>query len=106
MSEGLIISELAMERGGKPIIHGVSLDIAPGKITALLGANGAGKSSLVLAIAGALPVSGGNILLDGKSIKGVRPEHVRRLGVAAVPEGHRVLTELTVEEMGDCCVEV
>jgi branched-chain amino acid transport system ATP-binding protein len=98
MSEGLIISELAVERGGKPIIHGVSLDIAPGKITALLGANGAGKSSLVLAIAGALPVSGGNILLDGKSIKGVRPEHVRRLGVAAVPEGHRVLTELTVEE--------
>jgi branched-chain amino acid transport system ATP-binding protein len=98
MSEGLIISELVAERGGKQIIHGVSLDIAPGKITALLGANGAGKSSLVLAIAGALPVSGGNILLDGKSIKGVRPEHVRRLGVAAVPEGHRVLTELTVEE--------
>jgi branched-chain amino acid transport system ATP-binding protein len=98
MTEGLSISELAVERGGKPIIHGVSLDIAPGKITALLGANGAGKSSLVLAIAGALPVSGGNISLDGKSIKGVRPEHVRRLGVAAVPEGHRVLTELTVEE--------
>jgi branched-chain amino acid transport system ATP-binding protein len=98
MSEGLFISELAVQRGGKPIIHGVSLNIAPGKITALLGANGAGKSSLVLAIAGALPISGGDIVLDGKSIRGVRPEHVRRLGVAAVPEGHRVLTELTVEE--------
>ena len=98
MSEGLHISELAVERGGKRIIHGINLEILPGKITALLGANGAGKSSLVLAIAGAVPVSGGNILLDGRSITGMRPEYVRRLGVAAVPEGHRVLTELTVEE--------
>jgi branched-chain amino acid transport system ATP-binding protein len=98
MSEGLSVTGLGVERGGKPVIHGVDLEIPPGKITALLGANGAGKSSLVLAIAGALPAARGDILLDGSSIKGLRPEAVRRLGVVAVPEGHRVLTELTVEE--------
>jgi branched-chain amino acid transport system ATP-binding protein len=94
----LQVKELRVARGGKAIIHGVDLDIAPGRITALLGPNGAGKSSLVLAIAGALPLTSGQVLLDGRSIAGLRPEAVRRLGVAAVPEGHRVLPDLTVEE--------
>ena len=98
MTSGLSVTGLAVERSGKPVIHGVDVAIAPGKITALLGANGAGKSSLVLTIAGALPAARGEILLDGKSINGMRPENVRRLGVVAVPEGHRVLTDLTVEE--------
>ena len=91
MTQSLTVSNLTVARAGKTVIHGVSLEIAPGKITALLGANGAGKSSLVLSIAGALPVERGEVLLDGKSIKGLRPENVRRLGVVAVPEGHRVL---------------
>jgi branched-chain amino acid transport system ATP-binding protein len=98
MTQSLTVSNLTVARAGKTVIHGVSLEIAPGKITALLGANGAGKSSLVLSIAGALPVERGELLLDGKSIKGLRPENVRRLGVVAVPEGHRVLGDLTVEE--------
>jgi branched-chain amino acid transport system ATP-binding protein len=98
MSQGLSVIDLSVERGGKPIIHGIDLEITPGKITALLGANGAGKSSLVLSIAGALPAARGQIVLDGKPINGMRPENVRRLGVVAVPEGHRVLNELTVEE--------
>jgi branched-chain amino acid transport system ATP-binding protein len=98
VSIGLSAVGIAVERNGKPIIHGVDVEIAPGKITALLGANGAGKSSLVLSIAGVLPVSRGEITLDGKVINGQRPENVRRLGVVAVPEGHRVLTELTVKE--------
>jgi branched-chain amino acid transport system ATP-binding protein len=98
MNHVLSVSGLTVARGGKPIIHGVDIEIPPGKITALLGANGAGKSSLVLSIAGALPVERGQITLDGKPINGLRPENVRRLGVVAVPEGHRVLGELTVEE--------
>jgi branched-chain amino acid transport system ATP-binding protein len=98
MSQALTVSGLTVARGGKLIIHGVDIEIPPGKITALLGANGAGKSSLVLSIAGALPAERGEIVLDGKPIRGLRPENVRRLGVVAVPEGHRVLTELTVEE--------
>ena len=98
MSSGLSAVGVSVERGGKPIIHGVDIEIAPGKITALLGANGAGKSSFVCPMAGALPLTGGKIVLDGKPINGLRPENVRRLGVVAVPEGHRVLTDLTVEE--------
>jgi branched-chain amino acid transport system ATP-binding protein len=98
MSEGLVATGLAVARGGKTVIHGIDMEIPPGRITTLLGANGAGKSSLVLALAGALPASGGGFTLDGKPIDGMRPEAVRRLGVAAIPEGHKVLTDLTVEE--------
>ena len=80
------------------MLSGVDIEIPPGRITALLGANGAGKSSLILAMAGALPATEGRVVCDGRSLQGLRPEAVRRLGVAAIPEGHRVLGELTVEE--------
>ena len=95
---GLAVAGLVVARGGKEVIRGVDLAIAPGRITALLGANGAGKSSLVLAIAGALPILAGSIAIDGKSIVGLRPEDVRRAGVAAVPEGHHVLGDLSVAD--------
>ena len=62
MTEGLSISRLRVLRSGREVIHGVDLEIAPGRITALLGANGAGKSSLVLAVAGALPTEFGQRL--------------------------------------------
>ncbi|WP_338696754.1 ABC transporter ATP-binding protein [Bradyrhizobium sp. 26S5] len=96
MTDCIRIERLAIARGGKQVVHGVNLEIPPGQVTALLGANGAGKSSLVLAAVGALPVSSGDVLIDGKSIAGLRPEQVRRLGIAAVPEGHHVLSELSV----------
>lgn len=98
MSAGLEVQTLRVARGGKVVLHDVDLRITPGKITALLGANGAGKSSLVLAVAGALPAISGEIRLDGASISGLRPELVRARGVAAVPEGHHVLNDLTVED--------
>ena len=90
MSEACPSPDLAVARGGKTVIHGVDMEIPPGKITALLGANGAGKSSLVLAIAGALPVDAAAVSFSTASRStGLRPENVRRLGVAAVPEGHQ-----------------
>jgi len=95
---GLAVESLNVARGGKAVLHGVDLEIAPGKITCLLGANGAGKSSLVLAISGALTPTSGAIKIDGQPIQGLRPESVRARGVAAVPEGHQVLSELTVED--------
>jgi branched-chain amino acid transport system ATP-binding protein len=68
-------------------------------VTALLGPNGAGKSSLVLGVAGVLkPSPGSSIKLDGEELAGRRPERIRRAGVAVVPEGRRLLSELTVEE--------
>ncbi|WP_375780326.1 ABC transporter ATP-binding protein [Bradyrhizobium sp. ma5] len=98
MSTGLVVQGLDLARSGKAVLHGVDLSLAPGRITALLGANGAGKSSLVLAIAGALPATSGEITLDGRSIRGLRPEAIRAGGLAAVPEGHQVLNELSVED--------
>jgi branched-chain amino acid transport system ATP-binding protein len=98
VTEGLSISGLRVMRAGREIIHGVDLEIVPGRITALLGANGAGKSSFVLAIAGTLPIESGVVAVDGEPVIGLRPEDVRRKGIATVPEGHHVLTDLTVAE--------
>jgi branched-chain amino acid transport system ATP-binding protein len=98
MSDVLEVQGINLQRSGKAILHGVDVTLARGKITALLGANGAGKSSLVLGIAGALPVTTGRILVDGRPIVGLRPEAIRALGVAAVPEGHQVLGDLSVED--------
>jgi branched-chain amino acid transport system ATP-binding protein len=96
VSRSIRVEQLSVARGGKEVIRAVDLEIPPGRITVLLGANGAGKSSLVLAIAGGLPPASGAITIDGKSTAGMRPEAVRRLGVAAVPEGHHVLGDLSV----------
>lgn len=94
----LSMNNLVVQRGGKNVLHGVSLQVAPGQITALVGANGAGKSSLVMALAGALPLVSGRIELDGAALSGRRPEAVRAAGVAVVPEGHRVLGDLSVRD--------
>ncbi|RQO82226.1 ABC transporter ATP-binding protein [Acidovorax sp. FJL06] len=94
----LSMNNLVVQRGGKNVLHGVSLQVAPGQITALVGANGAGKSSLVMALAGALPLVSGSIELDGAALSGRRPEAVRAAGVAVVPEGHRVLGDLSVRD--------
>ena len=67
-------------------------------MTALLGANGAGKSSTVLAIAGVLPISGGHVRLHSKTLTGQTPEMVRSRGVAVVTEGHFVLESLSVRD--------
>ena len=67
-------------------------------MTTLLGANGAGKSSLVLAIAGSLRSTGGRVLLDDLDLTNRRPEQIRSAGVAVVPEGRRLLPGLTVED--------
>jgi branched-chain amino acid transport system ATP-binding protein len=95
---GLKIDGLRVARGGHEVLHGVSLGIAPGAVTTLLGPNGAGKSTLVLAAAGVLRASGGDVTVDGRSIARLRPEQIRKAGVAVVPEGRRLLPELTVEE--------
>lgn len=92
----LEVKGLVLSRGGKEVLHGVDLVARPGEITALVGANGAGKSSLVMGIAGELPVREGRVTVDGKPLTGMRPEEIRRRGVATVPEGHRVLAGLSV----------
>lgn len=93
----LAVTDLSVTDGSRILVAGVSLTIEPGRVTAVIGANGAGKSELVLALAGMLPISAGTVTLDGKALK-PSPEMMRRHGVAAVPEGHRVLTALSVND--------
>lgn len=93
----LTVTDLSVSDGARTLVTGVSLTITPGQVTAVIGANGAGKSELVLALAGMLPISAGVVALNGKPLKPA-PESMRRAGIAAVPEGHRVLTMLTVDD--------
>ncbi len=98
MSESLRLEALSVPRGGHPVVRDVSMEIPPGQVTALLGANGAGKSTLVLAIGGVLRPSGGRVLLGDRDVTGMRPERIRSAGVAVVPEGRRLLSDLTVHD--------
>lgn len=94
----LQVQGLTVQDGTRTAVHNVDLTVEPGKVTAVIGANGAGKSELVLALAGMLPVTAGTVLLDGKPLAARSPEAIRRAGIAAVPEGHRVLTDLSIDD--------
>jgi branched-chain amino acid transport system ATP-binding protein len=94
----LRIEGLSVARGGRTILHDVSITIAPGEVTTLLGPNGAGKSTLVLAVAGVLRAAAGSIRAGGHELAKRRPERIRAAGVAVVPEGRRLLSQLTVED--------
>jgi branched-chain amino acid transport system ATP-binding protein len=98
VSDGLRLEAVSVTRGGRPVVREVTIEIPRGQVTTLLGANGAGKSTLVLAVAGVLRTSGGRVLLGERDLTGLRPERIRRAGVAVVPEGRRLLGELTVQD--------
>jgi len=94
----LALAALDVRYGGVHAVRGLSFEVAPGEIVALIGANGAGKSSTLHAIMGVAPVTGGDVRLGGRSLRGRRPEDIARSGIALVPEGRRIFAELTVEE--------
>jgi branched-chain amino acid transport system ATP-binding protein len=94
----LQIAGLTVERGGREVVKDVTLEIPNRQVTALLGPNGAGKSTLVLAIGGVLRPRAGSVTLDETNLTGRRPERIRQAGVAIVPEGRRLLPDLTVED--------
>jgi branched-chain amino acid transport system ATP-binding protein len=94
----LELREVDAAYGAVQALRGVSLSVARGEIVALLGANGAGKSTTLRAISGLLRPAGGTILFDGQPIGGLHPERVVRLGIAHVPEGRRVFPGLSVRE--------
>lgn len=93
---GLAVEGLRVARAGRVVVDDVDLRVTPGEVTALLGANGAGKSSLVLGLAGVIRPLAGSARLGDTELVGLAPHRIRAAGVAAVPEGHRVLTELSV----------
>jgi branched-chain amino acid transport system ATP-binding protein len=98
MNDELVITGMRVARGVKVVVHDVDVTVRRGQITAMLGANGAGKSSFVLGVAGTLKPLAGSVRLGGIELVGKAPHVIRAHGLAAVPEGHRVLTELTVHE--------
>ena len=94
----LLLDGLSIARGPREVVHGVTLDVPAGQVAAMLGPNGAGKSTIALAIAGLARITKGTISLGGAKLTGARPEKVRAAGVSVVPEGRRLLPELSVED--------
>jgi branched-chain amino acid transport system ATP-binding protein len=94
----LEIRDLVVRYGEIEALRGVSITVEEGKVATLLGANGAGKSTTLRAISGLARPASGDILFDGKSIAGMGPEAIVRLGISHVPEGRRVFPGLSVKE--------
>jgi branched-chain amino acid transport system ATP-binding protein len=94
----LEIRELTVAYGGVVALDQVSLSVPDGSITAVLGANGAGKTTLVRTVSGLVKARQGSVMLGDQQLLGRSPEAIARLGVGHVPEGHGIISELTVDE--------
>jgi branched-chain amino acid transport system ATP-binding protein len=94
----LEVKDLSVAYGEIEALRGVSFTIDEGAVVALLGSNGAGKSTTLRAISGLVSPSAGSILFEGKPIAGLSPRLIVKLGVAHVPEGRRIFPGLTVRE--------
>lgn len=84
--------------GPVDVLKGISLTVAPGEIVAMLGANGAGKSTTLMTICGINPIRKGSITFAGQSIGNQPPHQIVSLGLSQVPEGRRIFPRLTVRE--------
>ncbi len=94
----LSIRDLKVSYGGIEAVKGISFDVRQGEIVTLIGANGAGKSSTLRAIAGLVKPSGGSIIFEGEDITLSNPTDIVKRGVTLVPEGRRIFADLTVLE--------
>jgi branched-chain amino acid transport system ATP-binding protein len=94
----LELKSVSINYGAVKAVHSASLVINKGELVALLGANGAGKTSIINAISGAVPISGGEIVFLDERINGLAPAKLASLGIIQVPEGRRIFPLLTVGE--------
>ena len=94
----LEIKAINLHYGAAQALRSVSLAAKPGAVTCVLGRNGVGKTSLLRAIVGHQPVSGGSIWFEGKCLDPLRPEDRTRSGIAYVPQGREIFPLLTVRE--------
>ncbi|GGA95438.1 urea ABC transporter ATP-binding subunit UrtE [Allosediminivita pacifica] len=94
----LIVDDLTLHYGQSQILHGLSLTAEAGKVSAVMGTNGVGKTSLLKAIAGRHPYSGGTITLDGKPLDHPTAFQAARAGIAYVPQGREIFPLMTVQE--------
>ncbi|NNE89783.1 MAG: ABC transporter ATP-binding protein, partial [Silicimonas sp.] len=99
MSGLLEVSNVVAGYGDGPaILNGASLNVQPGKVHCIIGPNGAGKSTLLKAIVGMLKVRQGDVRLNGKSLKGLRPDQVLRKGICFVPQERALFPKMSVRE--------
>ncbi|MBK3395259.1 MULTISPECIES: ABC transporter ATP-binding protein [Methylobacterium] len=94
----LEIRDLTVRYGEIEAVRGISFSVEAGEVVTLLGSNGAGKSTTLKTISGLVKPAGGEVLFEGRSLLGLKPEEIVRRGVAHVPEGRRVFPGLTVRE--------
>jgi branched-chain amino acid transport system ATP-binding protein len=96
--EALVIDRLSAGYADTQVLWDVSIAVNPGEVVALIGSNGAGKSSLLGAVSGLVDVRGGSVRFGNADITGLKPDRVVTAGVIQVPQGRRLFSSLTVEE--------
>jgi len=94
----LVVENLSVAYGGSTVVRNASLRVASGEAVALLGRNGAGKTSTLMAIAGALTPRRGSVRVDGTELQGLPAHRVARAGITLVPQGRRIFPTLSVRE--------
>ncbi len=94
----LKLEDITVSYGKIEALKGISLRIEQGEIAALIGANGAGKSTILMAISCVVPLRSGRILLEDGDITGLPPHEIVRMGISQVPEGRRIFSRMTVRE--------
>jgi branched-chain amino acid transport system ATP-binding protein len=94
----LHVSDLHVGYGAIAALRGASLEIKEGEVVALIGANGAGKSTLLRTISGILTPRRGDVIFEGRSLRGMAEDKIVRLGILQVQEGRGILTRMTVQE--------
>ena len=101
----LNINDLSAAYGVIPVLHGVNLEVRQGEIVALLGGNGAGKTTVLNNISAVMPSKTGSISFMGNEIQNLTSDRIVQLGISQIPEGRKIFTYLTVKEnllMGAC----
>lgn len=99
MSNNLLeIRGLSVNYGGINAVNNIDLDVPEGQIVTLIGANGAGKSTILRTISGLVKTKTGSVKYNGEEILGKSPDYIVSKGITLVPEGRRVFTDLTVLE--------
>ena len=98
MSTLLEVERLQVAYGGVVAVRDVSLSVSAGQVTAVLGANGAGKTTTLLGISGLVRARAGSVVFDGRSLLGMAPERIARLGIAHVPAGRGIFPGLSVAD--------
>lgn len=98
MSDGLVISNVTVVRSGSSVVRNVSMNVPAGQVTVLLGANGAGKTSLLESISGVIPCASGSLSLGGIDVTRMPRSGRARIGIAHVEQGRSIFADLTTEE--------